>query len=187
MIKVFLITSSLATLQLFSIVNDFQTTLPQPVCIKEEIQITKTRYALEALGAPSERMNSLVRGTYAASIGTDIDPILIATIIPVESNFNINAKSKLGYKGLMQTPKADMKWTYAESDIMRGACTLREKIVSTKGNLDLAMVKYKGHGGPESVVFAKSQMSKYRKIKTLVNERIKLEVINERKLNANNS
>lgn len=175
MIKDTIIAVSLATLTIFTAVDDFQKEIPKPVQVKEEIGRTKARYALEYAGAPKERLVTLTRSAYAASIGTDIDPIMIATIMKPESEYKITAKSPKGYKSLMQTKEAYVKWEFAEANVMAGACVLREKLQAAGGNLDKAMVYYKGHGGKESQIIAAKQMAFYRDIKHKVEERIKKE------------
>lgn len=161
------------TFQVFSVVNDFHKEFPQPVSIKEPITLTETREALKILGAPKDKLEKLTKACYSAGFATDIDPVVIACIMIKESEFKVDAKSNKGYKGLMQTRNAAMKWDYAEADVMGGACDLRSKLNATKGHLPTAMVYYKGHGGEESKKIAATQMKFYYEIKAKVNEKIK--------------
>ena len=170
---------TVTTFQMFNAVTEFQSTFPQPVSISsntpinEDRNLTRTREALKLLNAPPDKLVKLTKACYSAGFATDIDPVLIACIIPQESEFNIKAKSKLGYKSLMQTKDAYVTWEYAEANIMAGACTLRGKIASAKGNVEKGMIYYKGHGGKESQDIAAKQMKLYRSVKLKVNEIMK--------------
>lgn len=170
MIKTTITAFSLATLTIFSAANNFNQEIPVAVEFKEveDVQISRTRQALRLVNCPPEKLEKLTRACYAAGFATNIDPLLIATIIPRESEFNIKARSSAGYKSLMQTKQAFTTWDFAEANVMAGACELRRKINATKGNIDKAMVYYKGHGGAESHKIAKEQMKFYRSIKTTV-------------------
>lgn len=164
---------SLITLTIFSAANNFNKDLPTPVQVQEDIIRTKARFALQELNAPPDRINRLVNAVHAGHIASNgIDPILIATIFRPESDYKINAVSKKGYKSLMGTPKAVMKWEYAETNVVYGSQILRDKITEAHGNIDEAMVHYKGYGGKESKEIAAKQMKLYREVKTKVEQRI---------------
>jgi hypothetical protein len=182
MIKETITAFSIATLTIFTAAHNFNQNLPTPVKINkvsEDITRIKARYALEYLGAPTDRINRLVNAVHAGSVATGgIDPVLIASIIRPESEFNVSAKSKKGYKGLMQTPKATMNWNYAEADVVYGSLILRDHIQEAKGNIAKGMIHYKGHGGKESQMIAEKQMKLYNEVKTVVNKRIKEEKSN---------
>jgi len=173
MIKTQLTILPLLVFQMFSTVNDFHKDLPVPVKLTEDRGRIEARIALQELNAPKDKLEKLTNGVYAASIATKIDPVLIASIIPKESQFVVTAQSNLGYQGLMQTQRAYMKWSLAEADIMAGALVLKEKFVIAKGDEFWAMTYYKGKGGAESQAFAKSQLAFYHKIKEKVNKRMK--------------
>lgn len=179
MIKSTIATTALLTTLIFTAANDFNQELPIPVQItneKENVIRVKARYALEELGAPADRMNRLVNAVHAGHIASDgIDPILIASIISPESSFKIDGVSNKGYKSLMGTPKAVMKWEYAETNVVYGSQILRDKITAARGNVDKALVYYKGHGGPESQYYAKKQMQLYRTVRDKVNKKMKEE------------
>lgn len=178
MIKLTLLT--LTTFTIFSSVNDFHHALPTPVQFnqKEDIVRKKARYALEELNAPKERMERLINAVHAGHIASNgIDPILIASIFRPESSYDPTAKSKAGYGGLMGIPtkKNIPKWEYSETNVVYGSQILRDKISDAKGNVDEAMIHYKGYGGAESKKYAKSQMNLYRTVKAKVDQRIKNE------------
>lgn len=170
--SIYLTLLTFTTFQIFSSVNEFQTSLPQPVQIKEDYRLTETREALKLLNAPKDKLEVLTKSCYSAGFATDIDPVLIACIIRKESEFKINALSPKGYKSLMQGDKAVMQWGYAETNTMYGANILREKLIIAKGDMNKAMVFYKGHGGEESKKFAKEQLEFYRSIKQQIKERM---------------
>jgi soluble lytic murein transglycosylase-like protein len=177
MIKSTIIAASFATLTIFSAVNDFQKEIPQPVQIKEDSIRTRARIALEELHAPKERIPRLVNAVHAGYIASEqlIDPELIASIFRPESDYNPAAVSKAGYAGLMGTPKKKNipKWEYSETNVVYGCQILRDKLRESKGNLDEAMVHYKGHGGAESKKYAAEQLKLYREVKARVTERMK--------------
>lgn len=178
MIKETITAFSLATLTIFTAAHNFNQDLPTParMTINEDIVRTKARYALEYLGAPSDKITCLTNAVHAGSVAAGgIDPILIASIIKPESEFTIDAKSKKGYKGLMQTPKATMKWNYVEADIVYGSLILRDHIKEAKGDIAKGMIHYKGHGGKESQMYAKKQIQLYQEVKYAVNKRMKEE------------
>lgn len=163
--------ATLSMFQIFNSVNDFHRTLPVPVLLNEEDKMITTRLALIEAKAPLQRLETLTRSCYYAGQATNIDPILVASIISPESDYLITAKSKKGYKGLMQRPKARMKWDFVETDIMDGACCLREKLTISKNNLPLAMALYKGGTSQKAKNIAKKQLEIYHDIKSKVNEK----------------
>jgi hypothetical protein len=172
MIKTMIVTCSIATMTIFSAANNFITDLPKPVQISEDAVRTKARLALIELNAPAEHRERLISAVHSAAVATGIDPILIACIIPKESEFKISARSPKNYKGLMQADKATMKWGFAETDVVYGACILREKIQIAHGDVEKGMVFYKGHGGKESQDIARAQMKFYRGIRDRVEAKI---------------
>jgi hypothetical protein len=172
MLKSMIVVCSFATMSIFTAANSFVADLPKPVQIKEDIRRTRARMALIEMKAPAERVERLVSAVHSASVATGIDPIVIACIIPKESEFKIDARSPKNYKGLMQSDKATMQWGYAEADVVYGACKLREKLTIARGDMDEAMVYYKGHGGKESRDIAAAQMKFYRSIRDKVETRL---------------
>lgn len=168
--KIFIYT--LLWFQLFSMVDTTHPAFAKTAHVKQikpiEISVlNETREALKLLDAPEDKLELLTKACYSAGFANDIDPVLIATIIKPESNFDIDAVSKKGYKSLMGTKTAVMNWTYAPSNIMLGACVLREKLNQYK-TVEKAMIFYKGKGGKDSQKFAKLQISLYKQIKTKI-------------------
>lgn len=85
----------------------------------------------------------IVNGIYLTSKGTGFSTEFLVALVESESEFKINARSKKGYKGLLQTPTAT---GYPEVDILHGACILQDKLKETKGNFKSALILYKGGG-----------------------------------------
>lgn len=144
MLKTTLLIVPILTLQLFNAVNDFNKDLPQSVQMGEDVRLVQSREAFKIIKAPSDRIETLSKGTFAATVATEIDPVLIATLMSTESEFKVTALSPLGYKSLMQRPRSRMKWEYAEVDVVDGACCLREKLKIAKGDMLKALTFYKG-------------------------------------------
>ena len=77
------------------------------------------------------------------------DPVLIATVIAIESEFRIDAVSPSGARGLMQlTPEKLDDWKNVSKNIQVGASYLKEQL-DRLGDLDLAMAAY--NAGPTTV------------------------------------
>jgi hypothetical protein len=166
-IAVSLITMS--TFQIFSTVNDFHNALPSPVqvpnsqSLQEDSKLTQTKQALFLL----ERDIKFAEPVYLAAKSCKLDPVLFACLIEKESEFNILAVSKKGYKGLGQTPVAMRKQGYEIVDLVLAACILREKLNSgyAKGNMLKALQLYKGGKNPEALKYAKETYDLYKEIK----------------------
>jgi hypothetical protein len=99
-----------------------------------------------------------------------MDPVKWTVNINEESEYKITAKSRKGYKGLGQTPKAVMKTGYIIGDLTYAACTYNEKLTIAKGNPDLALALYKGGNNPAAHKFAKSVETKYQALRAKMNE-----------------
>lgn len=149
------------TFQIFSSVNEFQSSLPQPVQIKEDSKLVETKKALTLLG----RDLSFAEPIYHSAKAGNIDPVLWACNIECESEYKITAKSKKGYKGLGQTPKAVMKTGYITADLTYASCVYKEKLSIAKGNPKLALALYKGGNNPQAHKDAEKVFVLYHKIK----------------------
>lgn len=156
------------TFQIFSAVNDFHSSIPQPVqlekvIVKENSEIIKIRQTLTLLNRDLKFVEPI---SIAAKAGK-IDPVLFACLIDSESEFKIKCTSPKGYVGLGQTPKAIQKLGYETVDLTLAACILREKLNTNyaKGNMLKAIQLYKGGANPEAMKYAKNVIKKYNKIK----------------------
>lgn len=77
------------------------------------------------------------------------DPVLVATVIALESEFRPNAVSPAGARGLMQlTPDKLDDWRDVTKNIKVGSLYLKEQM-DRFGNFDLAIAAY--NAGPHSV------------------------------------
>ncbi|MGM9988891.1 MAG: phage tail tape measure protein [Bacillaceae bacterium] len=115
---------------------------------------------LKALSSGSDsKKDAKYTGKYSTEINKaanryGVDPFLIAAIIQQESNFNKNAKSKAGARGLMQlmpgTAKAmGVKDSYnAEQNIMGGTKYISQ-MIKQFGSLETALAAY--NAGPGNV------------------------------------
>ena len=77
------------------------------------------------------------------------DPVLIAIVIGLESEYRVDAVSPAGCRGLMQlTPDKLTDWRNIDKNIKTGAAYLETQL-NRFGSLELAMAAY--NAGPESV------------------------------------
>lgn len=85
---------------------------------------------------------------YEAIMST-FDPVLVAVVIAVESEYRVDAVSRAGCRGLMQlSPDKLENWKDVRQNIHIGAAYLEEQI-KRFGDLELAFAAY--NAGPESV------------------------------------
>jgi len=78
------------------------------------------------------------------------DPVLVATVIAVESGYRVDAVSPAGARGLMQlTPDKLKNWKDVKKNICVGAAYLKEQIERFQ-DLDLAIAAY--NAGPSMVL-----------------------------------
>lgn len=84
------------------------------------------------------------------AIMASFDPVLVATVIAIESGFRTNAVSPAGARGLMQlTPDKLEDWQNVTLNIQIGAAYLQQQL-QRFGDLDLAMAAY--NAGPRTVI-----------------------------------
>ncbi len=138
MIKTTLLT--LATLQIFSSVHNFQSSMPHPVKINEDAALVEVKRTLFYLNKDLKYAEPILNSAKA----NNIDPVLWATLVETETGFKLTAKSKKGYKGLAQTPNAVMKTGFEVGDLTYGSCILKEKLRIANGNIEKALTYYKG-------------------------------------------
>jgi len=103
----------------------------------------------------------MAKAFFDAGTLTNFDPILLASIAAVESNFDLKAVSSKGYKSLMQTKEATMK--YANVDILKGSMELKYWYKRTN-DIEKALVHYNGGNNPPKVSYRYAQrvISLYR-------------------------
>jgi soluble lytic murein transglycosylase-like protein len=85
-----------------------------------------------------------------AAIMETFDPVLVAIVVGIESNYQVDAVSPAGCRGLMQlSPGKLQDWTDVRQNIAIGARYLQRQI-ERFGSVELAIAAY--NAGPESVI-----------------------------------
>jgi len=140
--------------------NNFMLSLPQPVMKTQANE--RASIALQRVNAPEKKIIELSIAVTNASAMTGISPELLVALVKTESEFKYKAISKKGYKGLMQTPWATMKW--ADVDILYGAKILQEKLQFSNNDLKLALALYKGGDNEEAHRYADETLKIYRRL-----------------------
>ena len=126
-------------------------------------QTDRVKQSLLKLGAPPEKIEDLTRAVRSASALAQVSPILLVALMYTENeSFDYTAVSEKGYKGLMQTPWASMRW--ADVDTLLGARILREKLEISGNDLLEALRLYKGGRNPTATRQAKRTMAVYEEL-----------------------
>ncbi len=126
-------------------------------------QVDRVKQSLLKVGAPTEKVDELATAIKSASASAQVSPILLVALMYTENeSFDYKAVSEKGYKGLMQTPWASMRW--ADVDTLLGAKILREKLELSGNNLLEALRLYKGGKNPTATRQAKRAMAVYEKL-----------------------
>lgn len=159
--KTALVVLPMLTLGMFTTVNNFHQEIPQPVRISEDSRLARTEQAIRLLG----RKSNIAEAIYSGATANKLDPVLVATLIETESEFNIRAKSNKGYMGLLQTPVAIRKQGFEEVDVMLGCCILKEKLRYADGNMLRALQLYKGGNNPVALKQAQQVLKLYSELK----------------------
>ena len=123
-------------------------------------QTDHVKESLLKVGAPTEKIDELATAIKGASASARVNPILLVALMYTENqNFDYKAVSEKGYKGLMQTPWASMRW--ADVDTLLGAKILEEKLKLSGNNLLEALRLYKGGRNPTATRQAKRTIEVY--------------------------
>ncbi len=123
-------------------------------------QVDRVKQSLLKVGAPTEKVDELATAIKSASASAQVSPILLVALMYTENeSFDYKAVSEKGYKGLMQTPWASMRW--ADVDTLLGARILRDKLELTGNDLLEALRLYKGGRNPTATRQAKRTMAVY--------------------------
>jgi len=129
-------------------------------------------------GIETDATEVWVRGAYAASERMGIDPVLILAVIAVESNFDPNAESHAGAKGLMQVvPRyhEDKLEEHGGSsavfdptiNILVGTRILEQYIRST-GSLKAGLQRYNGAMSDASARYAQKVLAERERLQLIV-------------------
>ncbi|BCS54106.1 hypothetical protein GSbR_41890 [Geobacter sp. SVR] len=152
---------------LMTVANDFQANLPQPVQIMhEDPRLADTRKTLWLLEVDPR----FAKDVFVTATAKNIDPVLWACNIYCESRFKRTAKSIKGHKGLGQTPDAIMRFGYDTADLMVAACILDEKRTLAKGDMQHAMMLYKGGRNPAAKKEADKVFDLYKQVSARIKE-----------------
>jgi hypothetical protein len=120
----------------------------------------RVKQSLLKVGAPPEKIDELTTAIKGASASAQVSPILLVALMYTENeSFDYKAVSRKGYKGLMQTPWASMRW--ADVDTLLGAKILQEKLKLSGNNLLEALRLYKGGKNPTATRQAKRTIEVY--------------------------
>lgn len=118
--------------------------LLQPAAPPPETDLTAMKVSLimEMFNCNDPQIYQTIMATF--------DPVLVATVIAIESGFQTDAVSSAGALGLMQlTPDKLKDWQNVTLNIQTGAAYLEEQL-NRFGDLDLAMAAY--NAGPRTVI-----------------------------------
>jgi len=118
-------------------VSIMQSNLVTPVRYSKPLEATTQK--MTSLGFPKSLATSVV---FAAQ-RTNLEPDFLVALIFTESNFDINAVSSKGYRGLLQIPH---KIYDPDTNILIGAKIFNEKLMMAKGDTVRAIILYKGYG-----------------------------------------
>ena len=140
--------------------HSFILSIPQPVARLDPTN--RAQVALYKVGAPLSKINDLSKAVTSAAAMTGLSPELLVALMKTESEFDYKAVSNKGYKGLMQTPSATLKW--ASVDTLYGAEILKEKLKYSNGDLKLALALYKGGDNELAHKYAKETIRIYKNL-----------------------
>lgn len=112
----------------------------------------------------------------------DIDPLLLASIISVESDFNRKARSSAGAVGLMQvmpkyhadtlkktgTPPSAL--TSIRGGIAVGASIFKDLLARHRGDVVKALQSYNGSGSDRSLAYSRRVLTRYDRLKEAAEE-----------------
>ncbi len=137
-----------------------ESVVPAQVESASQKEVDRVKQSLLKLGAPPAKVEDLTMAIKGAAASAQVCPILLVALMYTENEgFDYKAVSEKGYKGLMQTPWASMRW--ADVDTLLGARILQEKLRLTGNNLVEALRLYKGGKNPTATRQAKRTMAVY--------------------------
>jgi Transglycosylase SLT domain len=136
-----------------------------------------TQHIMDVFKIPQQFAVDVVTSAFKAGKIYNIDPLLILSIIQIESYFNPKAVSSVKAQGLMQVmPSAHpekiiniggiSELNKTNVNIQVGTMILRETLTKAGGNIKSALQRYNGNLGDEDQVYAnkvlkaKTQMQK---------------------------
>lgn len=119
-----------------------------------------TNWLAKRYRVADEAINMLVSATYLTAKETKLDPLLILSVIAIESRFNPFSESPVGAQGLMQVMSKVHHDKFAElggikaalnpvANIKVGAMILKEYVAST-GSIEAGLKRYVGAADNET-------------------------------------
>jgi hypothetical protein len=114
---------------------------PMKIESTETKELKRTKEALALLKLSPEKIPQYADGIIMSAKVAGVDPVLLACLYYTESRFSLTAKSRMGFKGIAQTPTST---GYVASDMVHGADKLREKMESNNNDIHAALTNYKG-------------------------------------------
>jgi soluble lytic murein transglycosylase-like protein len=109
---------------------------------EKQIMANKVSTIMSRFNCTDPRIHQAIMETF--------DPVLVAILIAVESEYKTEAVSPVGCRGLMQlSPGKLTDWKNAPKNIQIGSQYLKQQ-VDRFGNLELAIAAY--NAGPESII-----------------------------------
>lgn len=115
----------------------------------------------------------LARAFRLASDATGLKETLLIALMTTESSGNQNIISVKGYAGLMQVPQGP-QWRVSAVNVMAGAFILKEKLRYTSGDLEKAILFYKGY--PDKDHRGRQQVNKVMRLFAWLEEKERRQV-----------
>lgn len=137
-------------------------------------------YISKNYSVPLPLAEEIVYHTHEKSLNENIDPLLVLSIISVESTFRPQSKSHAGAIGLTQVipkwhpekiaklPAGENLWSIP-GNIYVGTSVIKEYLGTSNGNLTLALQKYNGSTHDETRKYSRKVLYKYQTYKRIFN------------------
>lgn len=130
----------------------------------DQSQRAVASYITRKYGVSADVVSEFVRTAYAAAKQYGVDPLLVVSMMAVESSFNPIAESYAGAKGLMQIipkyhPEKFVEFGGEQSvfdprvNILVGARIVREYLLAASGDLFTALQTYSGGLADKQAVY----------------------------------
>jgi soluble lytic murein transglycosylase-like protein len=144
--------SFLLIILITSIVYQLSTPMIVPIKLADSNKVNLIKNDLKKLGVSNNDLHDISKSIKVASEVTNIDNTILTAVAFKESRMDKNAKSRKGYKGIMQATQHDV-YEFSIVDIIRGAKKLESWIKYRNGNLTYALASYNGGTNPPKSSF----------------------------------
>jgi len=148
---------------------------------KEEQINVLSNYISKKYGISEKKAKDIVKTSFSESENQNIDPILILSIIGIESKFNPNAKSRFGAIGLTQViPKYHQSkisklknenlnlWSI-KGNIKVGIQIIKEYIYLSEEDIQKALQRYNGSIFDPNKTYSKKVLHKMKSFLNVIN------------------